>query len=271
MISGNSRDNVMNKLLTATILALFFSATAMAETTGLTLNHNDNDGGWVINKDQPNGGDRCGCPEEAFACDEVGGDDWPTRCLKENISPSDNIYGACYFNRAEGEWTIMRYPQVKVPTGYPDDLGGYSAGVNIPFPGWPAEAPKKDSRVSEWRGTLRKKYHARYIQDGGEAPGLIDHTYVKKVKKDEHLIAWGHAWQIHHILERKHNGTDTWGNMVPVHSRPPANHHSKFTTFWQRVRVDSQFRGTETWSKIENCSYTQWLTTEDQRQEIADW
>lgn len=258
----------MKKMLTATLLALFVLATAMAQTTGTTRNRwQDNDGGWVIDENQPKNGNRCGCPAEALACDEEGSENWPTRCLAENINPSDRIYGACYFDRGEGEWLIMKYPQIKVPNGYPNQLGGHSAGVLIPFPGWPAEAPPNHSqRVSEWRGTLRKKYHARY-EKKGTPPGHETQGYAEKTE-----LAWGHAWQIHHILERKHNGTDTWGNMVPVYSVSGTNWHSKFTTFWQRVKVDSQFTLKEkTWSKIKNCSYTQWPKTEIQRNEIAHW
>jgi len=224
-------------------------------------------GGWVV-KDST-----CGCPtgNKTIACKDDDAFKWPTRCLKENLSGRKRY--ACYKTRRMKEAEKMLYPEYKYPKGYPAGLAGRRAGQKIPFPGWPAEKKTKDTKVSKWTtiSSLRQKYQNR-IEVEGKAPGKVDQDYA-----DKSNLNWGANWQIHHILEQKHNGTDIWGNMVPVHmnkqtNKNSINFHQQYTNFWQRVKVDHQFAGNNTtWDKIKVCVVKKWPKTSAQQVDISTW
>lgn len=210
-------------------------------------------GGWVL--EDPN----CGCdrlPSVRPAWNAGESWDVPTRCFAENRYRSGSSY------RPINDWDVS-YPDYKYPDGFPHNYdfsnfpwaGRGAAGQEIPFPGWPAvKPPRSRDGVSEWRGTLRERYKRNY-EDGGniDPPGKLASFAVTNA------VGW-EDWQIHHILERKHNGTDDPRNLVPAYSFPgDLNQHSKYTQWWQKIRVDSQFsRRRNIWSQIRDCPVVRW-------------
>jgi hypothetical protein len=270
------------KKCTLTIFVLLCSKLVIAETSGENI-HKNNEGGWVIagSDENPNWAN-CKCPMGNLpTCtdDNDESENWPTRCLKENVDREYKVPVVCYKNRKNrGKREILVYPSYnespphelsyKVHKGYPPGLGRLNPGDIIPFPGWPAE--KK--RVSEWnKKKLRAKYIKRYkaiADENVKPPGFVAQGYGKKNKTGFD------KWQIHHILEQKHAGVDTWDNMVPVYSRKGTdNNHQKYTSWWQKVKVDSEFKNDkkhkETWKKIQKCKYIQW--PKKPRDNIKDW
>ena len=231
------------------------------------------EGGWVL--EDPN----CKCPEERPDLGEVDSWNWPTRCSEQNTWTLGSPY------RPKNDWggDDGDYPDHKYPAGFPDTFTG-QAGEEIPFPGWPAVSVRtsRNARegVSRWNGTRRKQYKDDY-EEVAEPPGKTQPLEWGGVLAGKGGLGWEN-WQIHHILERKHNGTDHPGNLAPVYSlasrRTPTestlenlNQHNDYTRWWGRIRTDGDLRPRpgvapkdtkgpkkDTWKKIKSCTVVQW-------------
>jgi hypothetical protein len=208
---------------------------------------------------------KCGCPASRPAHTSEAKKKYPTRCLAGN-----QVAGGVYLPVNDKG---TKYPEFTYPQGFPYPnahsanhpwlQGARTPGSRIAFPGWPAF---KGNRTSEWDGGMRKTYIKAYQQESGKTntPGKLRADAVNK------KTGW-EEWQIHHILERKHNATDDYDNLVPAYSYPRSwaknlaqanlNEHSKYTQYWQQIRVDSQFRGAANaavWDKIKGCDVVKW-------------
>lgn len=230
---------------------------ANQQTVETASRNRRSDGGFVLA--DPN----CGCEE--LRRDAPKGLA-PTRCRGANKYTSRRPY------RPENE-KGQSYPQHTYPKGFPYSYtyarslpwaGTAVRGASIPFPGWPAVKPRRSADgVSSWNSTKREKYKNDYEKvNDAKPPGLVGQGF--SVIKTE--AGW-EDWQIHHILERKHNGTDDDQNLVPVYAYPESrkkgypgsNRHKDFTQWWQNIQVDSEFsRRPKIWSQIEGCAVVQW-------------
>ena len=272
---------LLNRFAVCQILFLVLLASAVdAATTEQMyvkngrLAWNKSQGGLVV-KDPD-----CGCPkgDDRPKWNSIESWEWPTRCQAENTYAGSGTYAPV------DDWNTT-YPSFTngvgfdFPKGFPGAVmgGKGSPGVDIPFPGWPAAKPKSGQKVSIWNTTLRKQYKADYTQNGVKPPGFVNQGYQER-SEDQRLgkspfppqKGWEY-WQIHHILERKHNGTDDWGNFVPAYSYPNSkgkdtnsNKHNFYTQWWQQVRVDTEFHkdgdwfNSDTWQAIKDCELVAW-------------
>jgi len=271
------------RILTTCLIGAALATAALAATTAQTYLQGNkwvwsgSQGGMVL-KD-PN----CGCLKGAKRpkWNSVESWDWPTRCQAEkNLKSGSGTY------EPVDDWNTT-YPTFTTgdgfdyPKGFPaGQMGDKGApGVDIPFPGWPAAKPSRGRKVSVWGSTLRRKYKNDYTDPvgNGKEPGFEDQGYQERTRAvrlgttgNKPQKGW-EFWQIHHILERKHNGTDDWGNFVPAYSFPnsqgssrTSNKHNFYTQWWQQVRVDSEFykgrkwHNSDTWQAIKDCELVAW-------------
>lgn len=205
----------------------------------------------VLGGKKPSGGlvlvkANCGCNKIPKDYSKNDKELLPTRCLQKSAAkPKDKN------NQA--------YPSHVYPEGYPDGFNkiNLGAGQKIPFPGWPAMMiPGKNSspkwqKQSTWNSSKRNTYKFNYCHaEGSHIPGKDKDDHCREDGHDKQTKTalrrakmWPRFFQIHHILEQKHNGRDDCSNMVPVWSKATEdniNEHQKYTNFWERIRVDSE-------------------------------
>lgn len=213
----------------------------------------------------------CGCPSARPKWDDAEAAHYPTRCLAGNeVNP-----GTAYLPINDAG---VVYPTFNYPPGFPYTYtypshswltGSFTAGSVIPFPGWPAV---KGNRTSTWSSGGRPAYVDAYVNKmKATPPGKLRPDAVNKDSGWE-------EWQIHHILERKHNANDEYGNLVPAYSYPRSwalreddpvvaasrsnlNEHSRYTQYWQKIRVDSEFKNAtdvKLWDELNKCEVVIW-------------
>ena len=220
-------------------------------------------GGFVLQ--DPN----CGC--EGVKKDRPGGP-FPTRCRDTNTKQT-GTYRPKNDERTDypGPTDVGR-PHV-YPAGFPFGKFPQTSAGAVPFPGWPAVNPGKGNNVSKWDSTKREAYKNKYegVAKGAKPPGdtkppgRVTQPYCCGPTVGK--TGWEY-WQIHHILERKHNGTDVDANMVPMYSRSKGkggpNLHNDFTQWWQNIRVDSEFKvgpkggDPAVWNHVSKCAVKPW-------------